>query len=967
MNDRAVAIEGTARLQALSLELIGERDASALYQKIVDAAAAIMRSQFASMQMLHPERGRGGELRLLAFKGFDPDSARFWEWVRADSSCTCGVALRRRERVIAADVERAGFMAGTEDQRVLLAAGIRAAQTTPLVSRQGAVIGMITTHWAEPHEPSGEALRLFDILARQAADLTERTRAEEALRASEARYASVLGLMPAAVYTIDASGVITYFNEHAAALWGRTPSLGDTDERFCGSFRLWQPDGSALPHEAAPMAIAAREGRSFRNEEVVIERPDGSRITVLVNIDPVRDAAGRVTGAINVFHDVTERRAIALALKSSQERYRAIFEAAGVSIWEEDFSAVKGLVDRLRESGVADLRRHLAEHPEAVREAIGMVRILDLNDASVRLFGAPSKEHLMHSLERVFLPETEQVFAEELVALAEGRRHFQAEQAMRSLTGERLEVLLTVAFPPPGGPFNRVPVTLTDITARKRAEQAMRASEKRYRAVVESQSEMVCRFRPDGTLLFVNGAYARARGATPEALLASNFWDHIQEADHAGVRAMLASMTPEAPEVTIENRLATVDGERWTLWTNRALAFDAQGRLAEAQSTGIDITERKRAEEALREADRRKDEFLAILSHELRNPLAPIRNAVTLLREASEDPAIRGQALPVLERQVAHLIRLVEDLLDVSRIGRGDVDLQRRVVRVADVVAAGLETSRPRIDGAGHALSVEQADPGLAVQGDPVRLAQVLANLLNNAAAYTPPGGRIEVLVRAGNGEVAISVRDNGMGMSGEDLASLFSMFRRGDAARNHPSGFGIGLALSRRLAEMHGGTIDAASDGAGKGAEFTLRLPLVVPQAGAQLPAPPGAQADGASPRRVLVVDDNRDAADSLGLLLRTLGAEVRVAHGGAEALAAFDAHEPSIVVLDVGMPDMSGYDVAREIRSRPLPRRPHLVALTGWGQEDDRRRAREAGFDAHLVKPAELGALEALLASIR
>jgi PAS domain S-box-containing protein len=937
MNDRVAAIDGTARLQALSLELIRERDASALYQKIVDAAVAIMQSQFASMQMLHPERGRGGELRLLAFKGFDPESARFWEWVRADSKCTCGVALLTRQRVIAPDVENAPFMAGTADQRALLAAGIRAAQTTPLVSRAGAVIGMITTHWAEPHQPPEEALRLFDILARQAADLIERTRAEEALRASEARYASVLGLMPAAVYTIDSAGVITYFNEHAATLWGRAPALGDTEERFCGSFRLWHPHGAPLPHAETPMAIAAREGRAFRNGEVVIERPDGSRITVLVNIDPVRDATGRVTGAINVFHDITERRQVEQRVRESEARLRAIVETT----------------------------------PECVKVVAADGTLLQMNAPGLAMVGAPAPEAVLgRCIYDVIAEEDRERFRAFNEAVCRGEPG-SLEFDIVGLGGERRS-METHAVPLPLAEGATAQLAITrDITERRAAASALRSSEQRYRAVVESQTEMVCRFRPDGTLLFVNGAYARARGTTPEALCARSFWDHIPAADHEGVRAMLARMTPEAPEVRIENRLETVEGERWTLWTNRALAFDAQGRVTEAQSTGIDITERKRAEEALRDADRRKDEFLAILSHELRNPLAPIRNAVTLLREASEDPEVRGQALPVLERQVAHLIRLVEDLLDVSRIGRGAVGLRRRVVRVSEILAAGLETSRPRIEGAGHALSVEQPDPGLAVEGDPVRLAQVVANLLNNAAAYTPPGGRIEVRARAEDGEVAVAVRDNGMGMSGDDLASLFEMFRRGDAGKNQPSGFGIGLALSRRLAEMHGGTIDAASDGAGRGSEFTLRLPVASREAGAppagQVDTSGAPQADAASRRRILVVDDNRDAADSLGLLLRTLGAEVRVAHGGAEALAAFDAHQPSIVVLDVGMPHMSGYDVAREIRSRRLPRRPHLVALTGWGHEDDRRRAREAGFDHHLVKPAEIGALEALLASIR
>ena len=378
--------------------------------------------------------------------------------------------------------------------------------------------------------------------------------------------------------------------------------------------------------------------------------------------------------------------------------------------------------------------------------------------------------------------------------------------------------------------------------------------------------------------------------------------------------------------------------------------------------------QQRRAEEALREADRRKDEFLATLAHELRNPLAPLRSALHLQRMSSEgDSAGR---LPVarlgemMERQVDHLVRLVDDLLEVSRISRGAFELRRVRVELASIVRNAIETSEPLIQGAGHQLSVSLPEEPLWIDGDPVRLAQILANLLNNAAKYTGGPGQIWVHAARQGEAVAISVRDNGDGIAPELLARLFEMFTRGDhASRRGPGGLGIGLALSRRLAEMHGGSLNGRSEGPGKGAEFILRLPL----AADQRPEPADAKYAEAVivNRRILVVDDNRDAADSLAMVLASLGAEVRVARDGFEALEALNSYEPSMVLLDIGMPGLDGYEVARAIRKRFPERRTTLVALTGWGQESDRRKAREAGFDHHLVKPVEIGALLAILNS--
>jgi signal transduction histidine kinase len=373
------------------------------------------------------------------------------------------------------------------------------------------------------------------------------------------------------------------------------------------------------------------------------------------------------------------------------------------------------------------------------------------------------------------------------------------------------------------------------------------------------------------------------------------------------------------------------------------------------RSTGM----RRQTEQTLREADARKDEFIAVLSHELRNPLAPLRNSLAAMRLSGAGNVATNGLLDVMERQVNHLVRLTDDLLEMSRITRGAFELRRERVELAAVVHHALETADPLIRARGHQVTLALPEETLWVDGDPVRLAQILANLLNNAARYTDKGGSIVLRARREGASAAVAVRDNGAGIAREQLARLFEMFARGERS----SGLGIGLALARRLAEMHGGSIEAASDGPGKGAEFTVRLPLAAGATAELLPAKTGGA--GLPPKRILVVDDNRDAADTLGMLLGFLGADVQVAHDGRDALAAFEAHRPDVVLLDIAMPHLDGYEVARAIRSRAGGGVP-LVALTGWGQEEDRRRVREAGFDHHLVKPADLDALRSLLGSL-
>ena len=586
--------------------------------------------------------------------------------------------------------------------------------------------------------------------------------------------------------------------------------------------------------------LSARAG-----EEARVEGMDSGADDYLVKPFSGRELLARVSARLE--HSRLRERANEL-IRASESRYRAIFETAGASIWDEDFSAVRAAIEELKSRGVTDFRKYFAEHPEFVERAVGLVRIVNVNDTTLRMYGAADKAELTGSLHRIFLPETLPIFVEELLAMAEGKPGFEAETVVSTLRGERLDVLFIIAFPPPDGDFQPALVTIMDITARKQAERSLR-----------------------------------------------------------------------------------------DLYQQR-----------------MDLIER------LRDADRQKDEFLATLAHELRNPLAPLRNSLHLLRLADGGAGVAAPIHEMMERQVSHMVRLVDDLLEISRITRGTFELRREPVELATVVRNAIETSDPLIQAAGHELEVELPEEPLVVDGDPVRLAQVLSNVLNNSAKYTPPGGRISIRARREPGTAVVAVRDSGRGISPEVLPRLFEMFGRGAGSGKPDDGLGIGLALARRLVEMHGGSIEAASGGPGKGSEFTIRLPLAPGGSRPVLGAP---LVEAMSSKRILVVDDNRDSAESMSMLLGVLGAEVRVALDGATALAIYQEFDPSVVLLDIGMPDMDGYEVARRIRAGFPERRTAIVALTGWGQEQDRWRTRTAGFDHHLTKPADIEALQALV----
>ena len=378
--------------------------------------------------------------------------------------------------------------------------------------------------------------------------------------------------------------------------------------------------------------------------------------------------------------------------------------------------------------------------------------------------------------------------------------------------------------------------------------------------------------------------------------------------------------------------------------------------------TRAHLIERDRATRALEEADRRKDEFLATLAHELRNPLAPIRNSLQILRFTGA-PEAPGHLYGIMERQVNYLVRLVDDLLEVSRITRGKIELRKERTDLSAIIRAAVETSRPLLDAARHELTIALAE-GLLLEADAVRLVQVFANILNNAVKYTERGGHIWITAVREGANVVVSVRDTGMGIEATLLPLVFDVFMQGAAGKTRGGGgLGIGLTLARTLIELHEGTVVARSEGPGKGSEFVVRLPLATDAGGLPLQSEGTSPETVDSPARVLVVDDSRDAADSLRVLLELLGAQVQVAYDGPTALDACRGYQPEVVLLDIGMAGMDGYEVARRIRQGTGSKEVTLIALTGWGQEQDRRSSKAAGFDHHLVKPVDINALQGLL----
>ena len=521
-----------------------------------------------------------------------------------------------------------------------------------------------------------------------------------------------------------------------------------------------------------------------------------------------------------------------------------------------------------------------------------------------------------------------------------------------------------------------------DTTERTRTEAALFDSRSEteiqrriYEAILSNTPDLAYVFDLDHRFIYANAGLLKMWGRTEEEALGKTCWELGYEPWHAAMHdreidQVAATGQPLRGEVPFTGTF----GRRIYDYIFVPV-FNARGEVAFVAGTTRDVTDRQNDEQQLRsyaeelsQSNRRKTEFLAMLAHELRNPLAPIRNALELLQRADTVPALRAEALHMVDRQLKQLVRLVDDLLDISRISRGIIELRRQETDLHAILRQAAETAQPMIDRAGQRLRLELADGNPMLQADPVRLAQVISNLLNNASRYSPSGAEILLSARQDGEALRVSVRDEGIGIDPAMREKIFEMFVQADRTeRAAQGGLGIGLALVRSLVELHGGRVVAHSDGPGCGSEFVLHLPAgpeTAPVAGEAETADARSGLDGC---RVLVVDDNQDAADSMAMLLQLNGAEVSIAHDGPGALEQALSLRPDVIVLDIGLPGMTGHEVCRELRSRTEISGPIVVALTGWGTEQDQRESMAAGFDAHLTKPVDFGVLMQRLQTLR
>jgi PAS domain S-box-containing protein len=699
-------------------------------------------------------------------------------------------------------------------------------------------------------------------------------------------------------------------------------------------------------------------------------------------IYPVKDQEGRVREVVLMHQDITERKRAEEALRASEERFRRIFQTVGVSLWEEDFTEAVREVEALRTSGVADVAAYLKEHPEFTARVVELVRVRDVNDASVRLFGARSKDELMGSLGRIFLPETLEVFAGELVALAEGRIRSEAETVLRSLGGERMDVILTLTLPPAGG-FQSVLVSIVDITAHKRAERALRLSEERFRSLIEQASDAIFIADTEGRYIEVNTSACRMLGYEHEELTKMRVTNLIPPEHHARLEAVRLELLRGGTSVA-EWPLRRRDGELVPVEISTHILPD--GRW---QAIARDISERKEAEEererllrrekTLREqaeeANRLKDEFLATLSHELRTPLTSVLGWAKLLRAERFDAKLQERALEAIERNAEAQTRLINDLLDVSRIVTGKLRLNIAPIELASVIQAAADSVRPAAEARGVRLGLHLCEGSAEVAGDADRLQQVVWNLISNAVKFTPGGGSVEVSLARVNGEAEIKVADTGAGIAPEFLPYVFERFRQADGAitREH-GGLGLGLAIARHLVELHGGTIRAESAGKGSGSTFTVWLPLskrITESIPTRAAAPPQASStaeEGApshparrpaplSGLNLLLVEDDEDSLTFLSAVLEGAGARVSHARSAAEAFEKLKLLRPDVLISDIGMAGEDGYHLLRRVRALAPGEggRTPAAALTAYARPEDRAEALRAGYQLHLPKPVE------------
>jgi two-component system CheB/CheR fusion protein len=958
----AEELEKTRLLQRLSTSLIPEQRPEALHEPILDAAITLTRADAATIQLLDPHTGR---LRLIASRNIHPQSQAFWQEIDGGHASACGQFLRTHERVMIEDAETDLAMAGTGDLEEFRRSGLRAVQSTPLKARSGRLIGLISTHWHAPRRLVDDDFRLFDVLARQLADLIERAQVDEASRANAERHRADLERQ---------------VQERTAELKRSHDLLQATMDASSDMIQVFE----AVRGEDGAI-VDFRWVLNNATAETAFGKVEGQRLLE-------RNPGVVATGIFDTLRQVAETGTPHMAERHyTHEQFNGWFLQSvvrlgdGVATTTKDITGWKAAQDevlRLRdEVAQASLRESEAKYrdlidfiPAAVYACNADATLAYYNERAVALWGrTPGAGDLAWDLfgfPRSQLPDGSPVAPRESPlagVLATGEPVVNRELSLERPDGSTIDILVNITALRDGtGQITGAINIFQDITERKHAEAAVRESEARFRALAEASPALIWQVDSEGNAAYLNQRYLDVTGIAQDALRGSGWHAVLHPGDAAAYLAACRRTLDEQSLLQQRVRLRMADGSHHWFASHALPWYAADGQFRGLVGISIDVNEAVEAEDALRTADRRKDEFVATLAHELRNPLAPISNALQFLRRP-DGRRNADRLMQMVERQVRQMVRLVDDLMEVTRISRGKVDLHRAPVALAEVLNSAVETSQPGFDQKGQQLGVALPGEALVLDADKLRLTQVFANLLNNAAKYTAPGGQVWLDARREGREVVVSVRDTGMGIPEEQLPTIFDMFSQPHGRDGHSdSGLGIGLAMVRSLVEMHGGTVQAQSEGVGKGSEFVVRLPLhALPGA---VPGDEAAAEENAAllaGQRILVVDDNRDAADSLCHLLAARGADARALYDGRSAIEALESTQPHAIVLDIGMPGMDGYQVAQQIRQDKRAEGIQIVALSGWGQHADRVRSRACGFDHHLTKPAELQALLKILAN--
>ncbi len=671
---------------------------------------------------------------------------------------------------------------------------------------------------------------------------------------------------------------------------------------------------------------------------------DGAFRTFLTRVVPVKDANGKVTRWFGTNTDISDAKRTADELHDARSRLESMLTIGEIGTW------------------VYDLARN------SIRADRNLARMFNVTtDASPDEFIAA-----IHPDDRVRVKEATSRAIETGVA-------YDVKYRIRATDGSttvpwRWVVARGRLERDASGRAVGLPGVVIDITAQQLADERLAEQSRRFDLMLSSISDFAYTFDLEGRFTYMNKALLDLWGITQEQAVGKNFHDLKYPYD-------LAETLQRQIQDVVRTGTRVVDETPYTSPTGKAGVYqyifspvmDADGRVIAVAGFTRDMTAQKDIEQALRkseeklqDADRRKNEFLATLAHELRNPLAPIRNGIHILKSTRAEGATTPDILPMMERQLTHMVRLVDDLMDVSRITRGRLELRKKRIDFSAVVKTALETSRPLIDANRHMLNVNVPSEPIQLDADLTRLSQVFSNLLNNAAKYTPDGGHIEFTAKRRDGEVIVSVKDSGSGIPPAMLSKVFEMFTQVDRTLERAQGgMGIGLTLVKKLVELHGGTVEARSAGTGQGSEFIVRLPILESSAPLRTADASGLRRATAG-LRILVVDDNNDAAETLSMMLTMMGHQVRVFHDGLAGVEAARESMPDVMLLDIGLPFVDGYEVCRRIRSLPGGDKPVIIACTGWGQDEDRRLSQEAGFTTHIVKPVDPVELEKFIARL-